>query len=119
MFGTDVSDLQTDVAVANNAFTGTVKYFDTPGAIVDNWGAGNFLAFKISDIDERAVSVLVGLSPSAGSGPVEIIDDPDKNGIMKISDKNTQKFKVVQIDENGDKNIQIYDLSGLTLETEV
>lgn len=76
------------------------------------------MAFKVSDIDERAVSVLVGLSPSEGSGPAEIIDDPDKNGIMKISDKNAQKFKVVQIDANGDKNIQIYDLSGLTLETE-
>lgn len=110
--------MQTDVAVANNAFTGTLKYFDTPGDIVNVWGAGNFLAFKISDIDERAVSVKVGLVPSEGSGPVEIIDDPDKNGIAKITDKTTQKFKIVQTDVDGNKNIQVYDLNSLTLEEE-
>lgn len=60
----------------------------------------------------------MGLSPSAGSGPVEIIDDPDKNGIMKITNKLTQKFKIVQSDAAGHKNIQLYDLSGLTLEAE-
>lgn len=93
-------------------------YFDTPGAIVDYWGAGNFFAFKISDIASNAVSVKVGLQPSEGSGLVEIIDDPDKNGIAKITDKDTQKFKVVQTDAEGNKNIQLFDLSGLTLETE-
>lgn len=119
MFGTAVSDLQTNVSVANNAFTGTIKYFDTPGDIVDVWGPGNFLVFKISDIDEHSTSVMVGLSPSEGSGPVEIIDDPDKNGIAKITDKDVQKFKVIQTDDAGHRNIQVYDLSGLTLEPEV
>lgn len=64
------------------------------------------------------MSVKVGLTPSEGTGLVEIIDDPDKNGIMKITNKATQKFKVVQTDTDGNKNIQLYDLSGLTLETE-
>lgn len=105
------------MVVANNAFTGTIKYFNTPGAIVTEWGAGNFLAFKISNIAEGAVSVKVGLQPSEGTGLIEIIDDPDKNGIMKITNKNTQKFKVVQTDTNDNKNIQLFDLSGLTLET--
>ena len=40
------------------------------------------------------------------------------NGIAKIADKNTQKFKVIQSDAAGHKNIQYYDLSGLTLESE-
>lgn len=76
------------------------------------------MAFKISDIDENATSVKVGLQPSEGTGLVEIIDDPDKNGIAKITNKDVQKFKVVQTDNAGHKNIQLYDLSGLTLETE-
>lgn len=106
------------MAVSGDKVTGTIKYFDTPGAIVDHWGAGNFFAFKISNIDENATSVKVGLAPSEGTGLVEIIDDPDKNGIAKITDKNKQKFKVIQTDDAGHKNIQLYDLSGLTLETE-
>lgn len=118
VFGTSVSDLQDNVNVTNGKVTGTIKYYDTPGEIVDYWGAGNFLAFKISDIDEKATSVKVGLQPSEGTGLVEIINDPDKNGIAKITDKNKQKFKVIQTDNAGHKNIQLYDLSGLTLETE-
>ena len=118
MFDTPVSDLQTDVSFAGGKATGTIKYYDTPGAIVDYWGAGNFLAFKVSNIDENATSVKVGLEPSMGTGLVEIINDPDKNGIAKIEDAKEQKFKVVQTDAAGHKNVQYYDLSGLTLETE-
>lgn len=53
-----------------------------------------------------------------GTGLVEIIDDPDKNGIAKLEDPTVQKFKVVQTDNAGHKNVQYYDLSGLTLESE-
>lgn len=60
----------------------------------------------------------MGLEPSEGTGLVEIIDDPDKNGIAKITDKDTQKFKVIQSDDKGHRNIQTYDLSGLTVESE-
>ena len=104
--------------MADGRVTGTIKYFDTPGEIVDYWGAGNFLAFKISNIDSNATSCKVGLDPSEGTGLVEIINDPDKNGIAKLSGKPGQKFKVVQTDNAGHKNVQLYDLSGLTLETE-
>ena len=110
--------MQSDVTVANGRVTGTIKYFDTPGEIVDYWGAGNFFAFKITDIDSNTTSCKVGLEPSEGTGLVEIINDPDKNGIAKITDATTQKFKVIQSDNDGHKNVQYYDLSGLTLETE-
>lgn len=40
------------------------------------------------------------------------------NGIAKLTDVKTQKFKVVQTDAAGHKNIQYFDLSGLTLESE-
>ena len=114
MFGTLVSDMQTGVAVADGEITGTLKYLDE-GALVDHWGAGNFVALKFSDIDPKATSVKVGLRPSQSSGLVEIIDDPDKNGAFKITDKNTQKFVVVVSD--GDNELtQEYDLSKLVCE---
>lgn len=97
LFDTPVSDIQTGVSFANGKVTGTLKYLDT-GAIADYWGAGNFLAFQLADIDENATSVKVGLTPSAGSGLVEIINDPDLNGVAKISDKYHQKFTVITSD---------------------
>jgi len=119
IYGASVSDLQdSDVTVADGKVTGTLKYFDTPGAIVDVWGAGNFFAFTIADEDENTTKTLVGLEPSEGSGLVDIHGDPDMNGIAKITDPKTQKFKVIQTDAAGHKNVQYYDLSGLTLETE-
>lgn len=102
----------------NGKVTGTLKYLDTPGEIVDYWGPGNFFAFKISNEDTNTTSTLVGLEPSEGTGLVEIHGDPDMNGIAKITDAKVQKFKVVQTDNAGHKNVQYYDLSGLTLESE-
>lgn len=117
MFGTLVSDMQSGVSVANNAVTGTLKYLDE-GSLPTTWGAGNFLALKFNADDWSAyTSVKVGLEPSMSSGLVEILTDPDKNGAFKITNKNTQKFKVVATD--GTKtSVQYYDLSGLKLEDE-
>lgn len=117
VFEVPVSDLQTNVSVNGNAITGTLKYMDEDNAITRVWGYGNFLVLKFTDIDADATSVKVGLEPSMGSGLVEIIDDPDKNGVFKITNKNTQKFKVVASNTTG-SHTQIYDLTGLTLETE-
>jgi len=117
MFGTDVSDMQANVTVGDSAITGTLKYLDT-GSLVDTWGAGNFLALKFSgDAFEDATSIKVGLDPSQGSGLVEIIDDPDRNGAFKIS--NTGQVFVVEVtDANDVVKRRTYNLSGLTLETE-
>lgn len=107
--------MQTDVAVANGKITGTLAYIDS-GSLVDTYGAGNFIALKFTDIDETATSVKVGLDPSVSTGLVEIIDDLDKNGAFKITDKDTQKFKVVST--NGTHTLtQTFDLSELTLAT--
>lgn len=119
IYGAAVSSLQKDdVAVSNGKVTGTLKYFDTPGQIVDYWGPGYFFAFKISGEDSNATKTMVGLDPSEGSGPVDIHGDPDMNGIAKITDPSTQEFRVVQSDASGHKNVQIFDLSGLILEEE-
>lgn len=90
--------------------TGTLKYVST-GTIANDWGAGNFLAFDLSDNDFSGLtSVKVGVEPSRGTGLVEIINDPDKNGIAKISDNQTQKFVIVLTDGTNTRT-QKYDLS--------
>lgn len=116
MFGTSVSDMQSNVAVANGKITGTLKYLSS-GALAQQWGAGHFLALKFSGLDANATSVKVGLDPSQSSGLVEITTDPDKNGAFKITDKANQVFKVVTTDGTNTR-VQIFDLSGLTLEAQ-
>lgn len=113
IYETPVSDIQSDVVVSGNKITGTLKYLED-GPIAGWWGAGNFLALKFADLDPNATSIKVGLNPSQGSGLVEIIGDPDLNGVFKITDKDVQKFRVVITDGHMTKTTD-YDLSDLTV----
>lgn len=74
------------------------------------------LKFSATDWDDYT-SVKVGMDPSVSSGLVEILDDPDKNGVFKVTDKDTQKFKVVATDGTYTTET-VYDLSELVLETD-
>ena len=114
LFGTKVSDMQEDVVVGDDEIVGTLKYLDS-GDLVTTWGAGNFMALNFVNNDfSKYSSVKVGMDPSQGSGLVEIIDDPDKNGVFKVTNKDTQVFKIVYTDaETGETNTQTFDLSGL------
>ena len=57
-------------------------------------------------------SLKVGLEPSRGTGLVECIDDTDRNGVFKISNKREQDFIVLQ--SSADKKCrQVFDLSQL------
>ena len=114
MFGTKVSDIQSDVTVGDGVINGTLKYLEE-GAIPEYWGAGNFLVLKFSNIDENATSVMVGLTPSEGSGLVELIDDPDKNGVFKVTDKFNQKITVITSDGTNSVS-QYFELDGLVTE---
>ena len=115
VFGHTVSTLQTGVTVSNGAITGTLKYCNT-GALKRDWGAGNFLVLKFSDLT-GLTSVKVGLMPSAsGMELQEIMTDPDKNGVFKITDKDNQVFVVDSTD--GTHHLrQTFTLSGLTLQS--
>lgn len=113
IFGVLVSTLQDGVKVEGNQITGTLKY-QSEGTLVNDWGAGYFLALKFSYLDADATSVKVGLDPSQSSGLVEIINDPDLNGVFKITDKDAQDFKVVTTDGTHTQT-DTYNLSGLTL----
>lgn len=115
-WGTTASDMQTEVTVANGAITGTLKKL-TSGQLVTDWGEGYFLGLAFTDLDSRAATVKVGLRPSQGSGLVDIVPDPDRMGVFKITDKDAQKFVVESADTSGTKTTQVFDLSGLTLES--
>ena len=114
MFGTLVSAMQTNLAVSNGKITGTLHKL-TSGQLVTDWGEGYFMTLKLSDIDNRATSVKVGMDPSEGSGLVEILTDPDKNGVFKVTNKDVQRFKVVTSDGMS-RVFNTFDLSGLTLD---
>lgn len=115
LFDVKASLMQDGLAVENGKVTGTLKYLGTANAITNVWGKGNFIPFKLTVDDwTKYKSVKVGLVPSAGSGLVEIKDDPQHNGTAKVSDKNTQRFKIVAVSADGKKvHTQLFDLSGL------
>lgn len=105
--------MQEDVSVTGNAITGKLKKL-TSGQLVTDWGEGYFLALKFDDFSSGLTyaDVKVGLNPSVSSGFVTL--DSDKNGVFKITDKNAQKFGIVQTSATTSRT-DYYDLSGLTL----
>ena len=114
-WGTTAGSMQSGLTVANGKITGTLNYLSS-GQLVTDWGPGNFMALKFTNIDPDATSVKVGMDPSVSSGLVEILTDPDKNGVFKVTDKNTQKF-VVESTVGGFMNRQVFDLSELVCQT--
>ena len=100
-----------------NMVTGTLKYIEgglSPAGPLA--GSGNFLALKWADPATGITSLKVGLVPSAsGMDLVECIDDTDRNGVFKITDKYKQKF-VIQVSDGTHTNRQTYDLSQLVCE---
>ena len=113
VFGHTVSDLQNDVTVGKNAITGTLYYTDE-GSLPTTWGPGYWLVLHFDDWDESATSVKVGMGPSVSSGLAEIINDPDKNGAFKVTDKDKQVV-VVEVSDGTKTTRQSFDLSGLKL----
>lgn len=71
-----------------------------------------------SEPDSKITSLKVGLVPSSvGMDLVEVINDPDRNGVFRITNKNSQVFKIVQSDGTHTHE-QSISLKGLTLEFE-
>lgn len=111
------ADFQSNVAVADGKITGELKFIEgglSPAGPLS--GDGYFLALKYSNLATGLTyaNVKVGLEPSQGTGMVTL--DSDLDSVMKITDKNAQKLKVVQSDNAGHKNIQYFSLKELTLE---
>ena len=79
---------------------------------------GYFLALKyVSDDWSKYTSVKVGVEPSYGTGLVELINDPDKNGVARITDKDAQLLKVVCRNATTE-TVKTYSLRDLVLESD-
>lgn len=116
LFGTKVSAMQSNVVVADNAITGTLKFIQ--GGLAQSGplaGDGNFLALKFIN-NASADSIKVGLVPSLSN--MDLVElDSDMNGVFKITGSLNQKLKVVTT-KGSIQKIQTFDLSGLILEEE-
>ena len=103
--------MQEDIVIDGNKIKGKLKYLDS-GSLVTTYGAGYFICLKFSNISADATSVKAGMSPSMGTGLVTL--DSDLEGVWKVTNKDLQLFKAVQIAGSVEKS-QIWDLSELTL----
>lgn len=117
VLGKLTSELQTGVTIVDGEATGTINYVtDYTGFDGSNpeLQEGHYIVIKIADIDSKAVSVTGAIVPGI-SGPAEMINDPDLDIVLRITDKDTQKATFVQTDADGNTNVQEIGLSGLTL----
>lgn len=114
--------MQSGLTVNNKTkkITGTLKFIEgglSPSGPLA--GDGNFMALKFKADWDKYTSVKVGLVPSAsGMELVELIDDPDKNGVFKVTGKvdNVQQvLKVVSTDGTSTATDE-FDISDLVLE---
>ena len=110
-WGTKTSDMQSSIAVANGAITGTLIKL-TSGQLVKDWGEGYFLGLKFTKNNSKITSIKVGMNPSVSSGLVEL--DEDMLGVFKVTDKDAQRLEVLSSDGKV-SFASFYDLSGLTL----
>lgn len=114
LWGNTSDDLQSGIFVGDGKIVGTLKYLSS-GALATDWGAGNFIALGFEgNALNNAKHIYVGVDPSAGSGLQDIMPDPDKAAVAKVTSKDSQKFKVI-IDYGTYTKVKEYDLSGLTV----
>lgn len=115
LFGKAVNELQSDMVVADDEVTGTLKYVNGYVDFSSNTSeqSGNYLTLKIEAEPAEAETVveLVG----GTKGPVAL--DDDMNIVLLIKNKDTQSIKVT-VDNGENSTTKTYGLIGLTLETE-
>ena len=110
-------DFQSNVAVSGGKVTGELEFIEgglAPSGYLS--GDGYFLALAFSNFASGLTyaDVQVGLVPTQGAGMQTL--DSDCDAVFKITDKDSQKLKVVQA-KNGHKNVQYFSLKDLTLKT--
>lgn len=113
VFGKSVSDLQTDVEVADSAITGTLKYVTgyTEFSSVTDEQKGNYLALKLPNGGESNVVTTVEVVGGT-KGPVTL--DADRNIVLLIKSNTDQSIRVIHT-LNGTSTTKTFTLTGLTL----
>ena len=126
MFEKDVSELQSGVVIKNTGFSGanstvfgTLNYVTgytafSPGNPVQQ--EGHYLAMRVDTDDEDDV-ITVELLGGTDGHPWEL--DSDRNVVFRITNKDTQRIRVVVTHTNEDESESVetktYSLKGLNL----
>ena len=114
VLGKDAGDLQEDVAIANGAITGTLKYVTGytgfSGDVSEQ--SGNYLAIKV---EADADSITVELVGGTLGHPVTL--DEDGMIVIRITNTTTQSITVVATKGNVSETHNL-SISGLTLTPE-
>lgn len=112
-YGKTVSDLQSDVAIADGAITGTLAYvtgytgFSGDASLQE----GNYLSLKLADDDATAIEISIG-----ERGPVDVKEDGFI--VIRLTAEDLSEDLVIA-DKNGvDVSTTTLDISGLTLAEE-
>ena len=110
--GKAVSDLQDGVIVNDNFIQGHLNYVTGYTGYSQDTAlqSGNFLALKFEATNGATTTVeLLG----GEGGPVTL--DSDMNAVIRITNKNTQKFKVVST-LNGETVTKVFSLTSLVVD---
>lgn len=113
ILGKVVNTLQDNIVVSDTGITGTLKYVTGYTGYSGNPAeqSGNFLALKFTAPAGSTTTVeLIG-----GTAGVKTLDS-DMNLVARITNKRTQKLRVISTTSGGDKLTKVLDLSLLTLE---
>lgn len=113
LLGKNVSDLQAGVVVNDNFITGTLKYVTEYTGFSGDPAeqSGNYLALKFADTPNAVTKVELTGGPR---GPVTL--DSDKQAVIRITDKASQKLKVTST-LNGQTLTRVYSLTSLKVQT--
>lgn len=107
------------MAVNDFSISGTLKYVTgyTGFSGDPELQSGHYLVLKFGAEDwSDYTSVKVGLDPSSiGMDLAELINDPDKNGVFRVTDKYNQILKIVYTDGTT-TDTKSYSLRDLVLE---
>lgn len=116
LFGYTVDDLQSDIEIVDDAITGTLKYIaDYSSAFVGDEASGNYIVLHFSVPEDEDASITAEIVNGV-HGPITL--DADGLLVARIADKDTQTIKVVASKEGFSSVTKIYNLTGLTCETE-
>ena len=108
-----MTDLQSDIKIDGSVITGNLKYVTGYTGFSGDPAEqeGNYIALHAeTDFDEDEITLEV-INGTVGH-PVTL--DPDGLMIVRISDKDTQKIRIVAT-KGSRTRIKLYDLSGLKL----
>lgn len=113
LLGKAASDLQSNIVVSDGKIKGTLKYVTgyTGFSGEEELQSGNYLAIKC-DADDGSTLKAKLIGGQFG----EVTLDSDKNVIIRITDKDTQKVQVRAI--KGDKEqVEVFSLKELVCQT--